>query len=406
MMTSAEEVTKAIVMPRTKLTGSFVRRVTCPDGREKIDYFDVAQRGFLLEVRASGLKTYYQRYTDDRGRERQFRIGPADVLTLRQAKLKGLRVKADVIMGGDPSDERAALRLIPTLQAFVQEQYLPYIQTYKRSWKTDETVLRIHVLGRLGQLHLDEITTQRITELTRTLQQQNYAPGTIGRVIVILRYLFNLARKWKVYRGENPASGLPVPDDVQRNRFLNEPELARLLEALRTDPNEVAAQSILLLLLTGARRNEVTHARWAYIDFEQKTLLVPLSKSGKPRLIHLNAPAIDLLKSISRYQDNPYIFPSPITGRPSASLHFPWTRIRKRAGLKDVRLHDLRHSFASLLINNGARLYDVQRLLGHLNPKTTQRYAHLSHDRLGQTADVAGGIIANLMQPKARQNDS
>src|SRR6516162_10647052 len=121
----------------------------------------------------------------------------------------------------------------------------------------------------------------------------------------------------------------------------------------------------MLLLLTGARRNEITHAKWENLDPEKRTLLVPLSKSGKPRLIALNSAAMDILQSMPRNADSPYIFPAPTTGRPSPSLHFPWTRIRVRAGLPDLRLHDLRHSFASFLVNKGVSLYVVQGLLGH-----------------------------------------
>ena len=127
---------------------------------------------------------------------------------------------------------------------------------------------------------------------------------------------------------ENPASSIPVPPDVQRSRFLDKSEIERLIEALTKDENQVAAKAIILLLLTGARRNEVTHARWEYVDLHASTLFVPLSKTGKPRYVLLNAAAIDVLMSVPRLPGNPYVFPSPLTGRPCASLHFPWHRIR------------------------------------------------------------------------------
>jgi integrase len=231
------------------------------------------------------------------------------------------------------------------------------------------------------------------------MRSDEYAPGTVGRVIVILRYLFNLVRKWNVIRGaENPASGIPVPADVQRNRFLDKDETERLVEALTKDENQVAAKAILLLLLTGARRNEITHARWEHVDLKSSTLFVPLSKSGKPRYIFLNAAAVNVLRSVPQLPDNPYVFPSPVTGRPSASLHFPWTRIRIRAGLDDVRLHDLRHSFASALVNDGQDLYTVQRLLGHANAKATQRYAHLKRETLAKAAEAMGTLVSSILE--------
>src|SRR5262245_47476111 len=138
-------------MPTIRLSPGFVRRVSCSSGVKKIDHFDTTMRGFMLEVRASGgKKTYYQRYTDERGRDRQFKIGAADVLTLRQARRKALQIKAQAILGSDPQKERQERRSIPTLRAFVQDRYLPFVRTYKRSWQTDEIVLRVHVLPRLG----------------------------------------------------------------------------------------------------------------------------------------------------------------------------------------------------------------------------------------------------------------
>jgi integrase len=149
----------------------------------------------------------------------------------------------------------------------------------------------------------------------------------------------------------------------------------------------------LRLLLTGARRNEITHAKWEYVDWHKKTLLVPCSKSGRPRLIQLNSAALDVLRSVPRQPDDIFIFPSPVTGRPSASLHFPWTRIRKRAGLTEFRLHDLRHSFASFLVNKGVSIYVVQGLLGHANVRATQRYAHLANETLLDAAELIPSIV-------------
>jgi integrase len=129
------------------------------------------------------------------------------------------------------------------------------------------------------------------------------------------------------------------------------------------------------------------------VDWERRTLLVPISKTGRPRVIALNGQAIALLRSIPRQGNNPYIFPSPITGRPCPSLHFPWTRIKQRAILDDLRLHDLRHSFASFLVNEGVSLYVVQGLLGHTQPRTTQRYAHLAQDTLNNAAEIVANVI-------------
>jgi integrase len=383
-------------MPKVVLTKSFIGHAACDSGKAKVDYFDSEQRGFMLEVRRSGGKTFYQRYTDERGRERQYKIGPADALSLDQARRKARIILAQALLGADPQARRRELREIPTLAELVRDRYLPHVKAYKRSWRTDETVFRVHILPVLGSRPVDEISGDAIADLLQQMRDRGYASGTTNRVLILIRFIFNLARKWKIPGvQENPTFGLNTAPDVQRDRFLTPEETKRLIASINVDENRSAAQTIMMLLLTGARRNEVSHAKWDYIDWERRTLLVPISKTGKPRVIALNGRAMALLRSIPQQDGNPYIFPSPLTGRPCPSLHFPWTRIKQRAILDDLRLHDLRHSFASFLVNEGVSLYVVQGLLGHTQPRTTQRYAHLAQDTLNKAAEVAATVIAD-----------
>ena len=383
-------------MPRVRLSPSFVRSASCPVGRKKIDFFDLEQRGFMLEVRCSGGKTFYQRYTDARGRERQFKIGPAGVLGLLAARRKARSISAEALVGADPQARRAELRTIPTLAELVRDRYLPHIKSYKRSWRTDETVLRIHVLPALGSIYADEVRSEPIAALVQKMREKGYATGTTNRAVIVLRHIFNLARKWRIPGiADNPTTGIALAPDINRERFLSVEEAQRLILSIEQDENEVARKAIMLLLLTGARRNEITHARWEHVDWDRKSLLVPLSKSGKPRGIALNASAIALLRSVQPTHRSAYIFASPATDRPSPSLYFPWQRIRVRAGLPDLRLHDLRHSFASFLVNSGVSLYVVQGLLGHAHTRYTQRYAHLTPDTLLDAAETMSEIIGS-----------
>ena len=377
-------------MPRARLTQGFVDRAVCPFLLKKIDFFDVSLPGFALEVRASGGKTFYQRYRTVRGREHRFKIGPASVLKVKEARVKARSISASAHLGADPQRERERLRRVPLFRSFVEDRYLPFVRDTKRSWRTDETLLRKHILPALGRLALDEITAKEVSALLQSLASAGYSSGTTNRVLVLIRYIFNLACRWQTVQMTNPTAGLKTVPDRQCQRFLTGEEAKRLHVALCQDQNQTAALAIRLLLLTGARRNEILFAKWEHMDWENATLLVPRSKNGQARYIKLNRPALELLKERRLAVRNEYVVASDVTGKPSTSLHFPWTRIRARAGLSDVRLHDLRHSFASFLVNSGVSLYVVQKLLGHLHTRTTQRYSHLTDETLAEAVEIAG----------------
>jgi hypothetical protein len=197
-------------------------------------------RGFMLVFAHQAAKPIISGYTDERGRERQFKIGPADALTLQQARRKARQIKAEAILGGDPQQVRKVRRSIPTLRWFIDERYLPFVKGYKRSWKTDETVSAHPRPSRAGRYFLDEIRPEFIIEVTNKMRSEEYAPGTVARIIVILRYVFNLAHKWKVLPyGTNAASEYQCHPMFKRSRYLSKLEAARLLgfHPSRREPN-------------------------------------------------------------------------------------------------------------------------------------------------------------------------
>src|SRR5262245_54702962 len=153
-----------MLMARVSLTSSFVRRAICAADSRKTNFFDNHQPGFLLEVRASGGKTFYQRYRDRRGRERQFKIGSADILALTVARRHGKRVLAQALLGTDPQDERKELRTRPSFGQLIREHYLPFALNAKRSWRTDETILRLHIVPALGRMPVDEVSAAQIAD--------------------------------------------------------------------------------------------------------------------------------------------------------------------------------------------------------------------------------------------------
>jgi integrase len=378
-------------MPSVTLDSNVVKTSVCPSGKNRFDLYDTAISGFILEVRPSGVKTYFLRYRDAYGKQRQHKIGDTKSLTFEQAKNAAQTLRARVVLGENLSAEKASLKNIPTLEQFSQNHYMPFIKGYKRSWDTDETMLRIHLLPRFGRLHLDEITTQDVIAFHHAMRAQGYASSTCNRPLVILRYMFNLAKKWNIDgAARNPITGMTLfEENNKRERYLSSVEVKRLYDTLATSSNPQLKNIVPLLLLTGCRKRELLDAKWQHIDIERFTWRIPISKSGKARYVPLSTEVVNLLSQLPRFEACPYVVPNPRTKLPYASIDYAWDNARKKAGLAEVRMHDLRHSFASFLVNAGRSLYEVQKILGHSQLTTTQRYAHLSQATLLDATNAA-----------------
>jgi integrase len=374
------------------LDANVVKSAVCPTSKGRLDLYDTAISGFILEVRPSGNKTYYLRYRDPHGKQRQYKIGDAQSLSFEQAKQAAQTLRAKVVLGENPSVDKAELKKMPTLAEFAYERYLPYVKGYKRSWQKDESILKLHIIPRFGRLHLDEITTRDVSLFHLSLPSKGYAPGTANCILVLLRYMFNLARKWD-FDLKNPATGISkLEENNIQQRYLNPEETQRLYGCLQESGNTQLKYIVPLLLLTGCRKRELLDAQWAHVDIERRTWRIPLSKSGKARHVPLSLGVLAILAQLPRFEGCPYLVPNPETRRPYISIFAPWNRVRKQAGLPEVRMHDLRHSFASFLINSGRSLYEVQHLLGHAQSITTQRYAHLSQSTLLDAVDAVNDL--------------
>lgn len=379
------------------LTPSFVKNEICPDGVTHVYFYDQGCKGLVLEVRNSGKSTYSFRYTDSRGIKRQPKLADTNDITLAQARSLVLEKRTQIAMGNDPTEVKSILKTILTLKEFIHQKYLPFIRTYKKSWKCDEGLLRTHIEPVLGSLYLDQITKGHIVELFSNLTTK-LAPGSCNRILVMTRYMFNLAIKWEtVGIKTNPTAGFPqIPDHNKRERYLTQEEAQRLYVELVKSKNQMLKYIVPMLILTGARKREVLDAKWEDIDFLRNSWRIHTTKTGGARHIPLSEGAIALLKSIPRRSNCEWVFANPNSGKPYKNIFFSWDTARTNAGLKDVRIHDLRHSFASFVVNAGRSLYDVQHLLGHTQVKTTQRYAHLSQDTLLAAANAGTMALKGL----------
>lgn len=361
-----------------------------------MEVFDPVLKGFYIDLLASGRKSFRLRYRFNK-KLRVVTLGDVAEMSLddaRQAAREWLRKSKS---GTDPLVLPSQV-LGPTVASFFTDQYLPYIKSYKRSWDTDDSMMRNHLLPKLGHKYMGTLTPPDVAIFVEQMRSEGYAPGTCNRALVLLRYGFTLALRWKVSGViSNPVKEVKnLRDDNKIERFLTNDQMTRLLTEVRTSESGMLQHIVMFLLYTGARKREVLDATWADVDWEHKSWRIPKTKSGKIRHIPLSGGAMQLLGALRELLTQTggmnsvaqgelarrHIFANPKTGLPCVSFFYSWDAARKRAGLPDLRVHDLRHSFASFLVNAGRSLYEVQELLGHADIRTTSRYAHLSRERL------------------------
>ncbi len=372
-----------------------------PKDKAKIDYFDTQLSGFLLEVRCTGTSTYYLRYRDKIGQIKQFRIGSSKSISLEEARNKAKAMKKQTVIGFDPREVEKKLKSVPTFRDFALNHYLPYVKTHKRSWKQDKITIETKLLRLWGHRKMNEITTQDLIGFQNSLSEAGLKPGSVNRYMALVKHIFNLAERWEVLAKAPSRNVRPLEDNNQKERFLTMEEMQRLLAAFKQCKSKIVPDIIEFLMLTGARRTEGVELRWDEVDMDKAVWTLPAerNKSKKPKTIPLSNMA---MKVLERRQGNgsEYVFPNPKTGKPMQEVFRTWDRVRKTVGLDDVRIHDLRHSYASFLVNSGRSLYEVQKLLGHSQLSTTQRYAHLTHDTLRQATEIVGRKVGGVKVKK------
>jgi len=293
-----------------------------------------------------------------------------------------------------------------TLSQFFDNRYYPHVKLYRRRPELDRYVFNLHIRPHFGECPLADLDGPTLEAWAAEHVQKGYAPATINKHIFLMNRLMNLARHWGLITHNAFEARVlrKLPVGEQRQMFLKPEEVGKILQACQRDLHPQVYHFARLLLLTGARKGEALKANWAHFDLSRKIWTVPHSKSGRPRRIVLNQAAIDLIRALRAEADTrglplhptSPVFYNPRTRERYGSFYAAWHRARTEAGLPDVRFHDLRHTFASLLINEGVSLYEVQRLLGHHHITMTERYAHLLPDTLQERVER----VASLVSPR------
>jgi integrase len=384
----------------SKLTKKFVERLEPHPDRDCF-VWDAALPGFGLRLYPSGVRKYVVQYRTQDNRQRRSALAQHGVLTVEQARELARDILAKVRKGADPAAEKKATRDAPTVRDLARDYIDRHAIPNKRpsSVADDEAMLKRVILPKLSPVKVAAVGRQDIEKLHNSLRS---TPYMANRLLALLSKMFNLAIAWG-WRASNPAKGIPRFHEDRRQKWLSDQELAILWALLERHPNRRSARAVMLLTLTGARRNEVLGATWDQFDLNRAVWTKPSHHTKTKRTEHvpLSNAALALLSAMLSEADpqNPYLFPGDAPDKPLSDIKKFWRSLCRSAGLEKLRLHDLRHSYASNLVSQGVSLHIVGKLLGHTQPQTTARYAHLDDAALRQATE---GFSKSVGLPEAR----
>lgn len=385
-------------MMAERLTDSIVRNLEAPAKGNRVTY-DAEIKGFGIRLTAGGARSFILNYRAS-GRERRITIGSFPDWSVKGARDRARALKREIDLGRDPMAEREEERSAQTMAALCdlfEAEYLP-----SRRPKTREdyrSLIKLYIRPRLGRMKVAVVRHDDVVTLHRDIAAR--APYQANRVLAVISSLMGFAIK-RSMREDNPAQGVEQAPEEKRERYLSPDEIGRLGDALDAHPEKTSANAIRLLLLTGARRGEVLSASWDQFDLSRGVWTKPSlhTKQKKIHRVPLSAAAIALLEEMKR-EARPgarFVFPGRpkadgTDGAPLSEIKRTWATVCRVAGLDDVRIHDLRHSYASILASSGLSLQVVGALLGHTQPRTTARYAHLYDDVLRDATERVGAVV-------------
>lgn len=365
--------------------------------KKDILIWDDKLSGFGVKITPTGRKVYLLKYRTLDGRQRKPTIGIHGHITCEQAREIAFEWLGQKAKGKDPSKERQNQRQSPTVSDLCDRYMKEHskIHKKKRSSALDEFYIEKYIKSNLGALKTISVTQADISKFHTGMKS---TPTQANRILQTLSKMFNLAETWNLRTAHsNPVIGIKRYKEQSKERFLTSEEIQNLVRVL--DESEIDKSEsiyflnlIRLLIHTGARVSEIKTAKWEWIDFENGLLNLPDSKTGK-KIIYLSPAAIDILKKTPRIKDNPHIIVGQVEGNCLNNEQKPWRRVRKLAKLDELRIHDIRHTFASLCIEQGYSLQMVAKLLGHADTRMSERYAHLTKTSIQEAVASVGNLI-------------
>jgi integrase len=375
----------------------------CPAGKRSAEFCDSQVKGLYLLVSDTGNQTFFGRTKVD-GKTTHKKLGNPSTMSLASARAEVTRLKAEQSTLGHQSATSPALKKKEDMTlGDLWVEYYDFAQTtVPRSVKRLEQLWRIRIQPRFGHMKLCEISLRDIQSFMMDLRKEGLSAATSDYHAALLRRLGNMAVRWN-YIDTNFTKGIQLYHEFNGvENVLNDAQLQKLLSVLHTDSNRPICLLALLLLSSGMRLNEALSAQWKNVSIENRIWTVPreLSKSKRQRNVVLSDSALEIIQQIDRKESDVYVFTNRKTNKPFVNVFKPWSRIRTKAGVPFLRLHDLRHMYATYCVNNGRSIFEVSQLLGHADTRTTIRYSHLSAKTLLEAANSVTTKMTDVMRVK------
>ena len=371
--------------PELNFTKKTLDNLPLPEGKKRLYFYDTSETGLLIQVTPAGRKTF-QFYKWYEGKPLRVTIGLYPGMVIEQARKKAQKLKSDLADGVDPAEEKRRRKQEMTFRELFEIYMERHAKLRKRSWQDDLNNYRLH-LKPLGKKRLSEIKKSHIASIHSKIGKKHKI--TANRVLALISSIFGRAIEFGLYEDLNPCRGIRKFPEKSRERFLQADELPRFFKALNEEPNGTLRDYIFISLLTGARRANVLAMRWNELSLEQGTWKIPRTKNGKPQTVALTPEAIEVLRARKKETSSFFVFQG--RGR-TGHLIEPmkgWRRILKRAGIKNLRIHDLRRTLGSWQAITGASLPIIGKSLNHKSASTTQIYARLNLDPVRESIQRA-----------------
>lgn len=374
------------------------------EGKKKEIVFDTELTGFGACVTAKGSKSYCIIFRDAKGKQRQGTLDKVGKISVAQAR-EMAKQRLEELARARLNQPATAMAFCPTMDEFFYKTFLPLVKSTSKSYMTHSSMYRTHIQPVFAQHRLDAITEDEVVAFHTLLKQKKslvvkataevdtLSESTVKRTLILFRHILNVAiRNKNVPLTENVTKVLRLSTvRMVKGQFLGRKQLQALLRAAMQSDNPDFPDIVKLMGATGLRRRNVLEMRWTWFNSELGTLDVPAEqdKAGHGFQLYLSEEVARFLEERRSTAEGPWVFPNPKTGRPYHSCRAAWQMVIKRAGLPGLRMHDLRHTYASLMLDSGSDIVDVQRALGHTQLKTTAVYLHRREGRKRKCAAKA-----------------